>query len=843
MGLCGKCHPYGDFHIANRNGSTSGSNDGSALADTGYTPPRNVMETLLQDLRFALRTLRRTPAFALAAIATLTIGIGATTAIFSTVNAVLLQPLPYPNPRDLYSVRTTLTDGRVTTGNLSPVEIVRLNNPSLSIVRAAGLQSNDVTLIRNDGTPAKTRAYAVSEGFFDLFGLPMTLGGPGNPPSQNAPPTVVVSYRMWQDLYGGEPAVVGKPIRFAEVTTTVSGVAPRDFDTPHGAHFWFQFPLDPQGVNHNFEGFMRLKPGTTIDRARTEMAGVMASVARDFPASALARVYVVRPLVESMVGDLGPILVVVLSATGVLLVLACVNVTNLLLARGAARAREMAVRVALGASQTRIVRQLLTESLLLASAGAVAGVLAAYVFVQLLLAIGASQLPRLDTLRFNGPVLLFALAALVVSGVLVGFAPALRLAATDVRSLMNESGRSSSGGCGTGRWLVTMTIAEVALAVTLVAGAGWLVRSVDNLRRTDSGFAADRRLVFDVSLLGPGFRDNDAAHAALSGLLDRLRGVNGVVAAASTFNFPLRAGPENSLFVHLQGEPMDDAHNLNSRQRSVSPGFFAAMGIKLLAGRDFNDHDRPASPAVAIVNRTFARRYLSGRDPLTTHFTAGYPAIDPRTEWTIIGVVDDVRQRSLSAAPEPAYYTTHGQGTPRRQAVVVHTSADDSPAIRSAIRDEAHKLDPQMAVDIERVSDIVGSTLSRQQLGMTLMLWFGAAAVALAAVGIYGVFAFGAAQRRGEVAIRLALGATPGKVFRLMLRQGRTMAIVGATIGLVVAYVSGRIVTASLYEVRASDPIILGAATVVVAGIALVATVIPAYRAARLDPARVLWSE
>lgn len=732
----------------------------------------------------------------------------------------------------------------MTTGNLSPVEIVRLNDPSLSIVRAAGLQANDVTLLRNDGTPLKTKAYAVSEGFFVLFGLPMTLGGVTNePPPRNAPPPVVISYRMWQDLYGGDPAVVGKPIRFAEITTTVAGVAPRDFDTPHGANFWFPIGLDPQNVFHSFEGFMRLKPGTTIERARSEMAGVMASVERDFPESARARIYVVRPLVESIVGELGPILIVVLSATGVLLVLACVNVTNLLLERGAARAREMAVRVALGAGRGRIVRQLLTESILLATAGAVVGVFAAYAFVRLLLTIGASQLPRLDAVSFDGRVLLFALAALVVSGVLVGFAPALRLAATDVRTLMNESGRSSSGGRGTARWLGAMTIAEVALAVILVAGAGWLIRSFDNLRTTDPGFAADRRLVFDVSILGPRFRENAAAHAALTELMDRLRSLSGVVSVASTFNFPLRPGPENSLFVHLQGDPMDSAHNLNSRQRWVSPGFFPAMDIKLLAGRDFNADDRPGSTPVAIVNRTFARRYLSGRDPLTVRFTAGYPTIDPRTEWTIIGVVEDVRQKSLSVAPEPAYYTSHGQGTPRRQAIVVHTSAGDSLALRSGIRDEVRKLDPQMAVDIERASDIVGSTLSRQQLGMTLMLWFGAAAVALAAVGIYGVIAYGAAQRRSEVAIRFALGATPGNVFWLVLKQGRTMAAVGAAIGLVVAYLSGRIVSSWLYEVRASDPMILGAAAALVVGIALLATVIPAYRASRLDPARVLWSE
>jgi ABC-type antimicrobial peptide transport system permease subunit len=267
------------------------------------------------------------------------------------------------------------------------------------------------------------------------------------------------------------------------------------------------------------------------------------------------------------------------------------------------------------------------------------------------------------------------------------------------------------------------------------------------------------------------------------------------------------------------------------------------MGVKLIAGRDFSVDDRPGSPPVAIVNRSFARLYLSGRDPLTVRFTAGYPNIDPKTVWTIIGVVDDIRQRSLSVAPEPAYYTSSGQGTPRRQAFVVHASAGDSTSLRSAIRDELRKLDPQIPFDIERASDIVDRTLSRQRLGMTLMLGFGIAAVALAAVGIYGVIAYGAAQRQSEVAIRLALGATPSNVFWLTLKQGRTLAVVGATIGLVVAYFSGRLVSSWLYEVRASDPMILGAATTLVVGIALVATMIPAYRAARLDPARVLRPE
>jgi putative ABC transport system permease protein len=310
------------------------------------------METLLQDVRVTLRGFRRSPAFPLTAIGTLALGIGATTAIFTTLSAVLLKPLPYPNAQDLYSLRTALTDGRVTTGLLSGGEIYRLNDPKLSIERAAGMQSADLTLLAPDGTPSHVQVYFVTEGFFELFGLPMTMGGFSHedfkvlpPPQPNAPrqpgppPRVVISTRFWKEFYHGDFAAVGKPIHFAEFNSTVAGVAPRDFDMPHGADIWIAQPVPATDVNHGNEAFLRLRPGTTIQRAKGEMASVMAGLANDFPASDKNRVYVPRPLVDSMVGDLGPILIIVMSATGLLLLLACVNVANLLLARGAARAR------------------------------------------------------------------------------------------------------------------------------------------------------------------------------------------------------------------------------------------------------------------------------------------------------------------------------------------------------------------------------------------------------------------------------------------------------------------------------------------------------------------------
>ena len=814
------------------------------------------MDTLFQDLRFALRSFRRAPAFPLAAIATLALGIGATTAIFSTLNAVLLKPLPYPRAEDLYNIRTTLTDGRVTTGMLSNGELSRLNAPDRSIVRAAGLQAADLTLLHEDGTPQHVKIYGVTEGFFELFGLPMTSGGfvhenfvrpapppPNTPPVQGAPPVVVISYRIWQELYRGDPAIVGKPIKFAEIATTIAGVAPRDFDTPHGGDFWFSQQLDKDDINHFFDGFMRLKPGVTLERANAEMASVMAGLARDFPTSDRNRAYVTKPLVAAVVGDLGPILIIVMSATSLLLLLACVNVTNLLLARGAARAREMAVRVALGAARGRIVRQLLTESALLSAAGALLGAVLAFAGVRALLAFGASRLPRLDAVTFDTRVLLFALATLVVSGLLVGFAPALRLAGTDVRTLMSEGTRSTSGGRGTARWLSVMTVIEIALAIMLVAGAGWLVRGFANLRNTDLGFVADRRLLLDVSFLGPKYPNGDAVRAASRAMIERFAALPDVAGVGATSNFPLRNALEGSLLAQFHGETFDPAHPIGTRQRIVSQGYFAATGTRLLQGRDFGPDDRANTTPVAIVNKTFVKRYLAGRDPIGLQFSAGYPAPDPRNEVTVVGVVDDVRQKSVTDEAEPAFYASLGQLPVRRQTMVVATSATDVASLQSAIRGEVRKLDPQIAVEFELVTDLVAGTIRRQQLGMTLMLIFGGVAILLAAVGIYGVVAYAVSQRRGEMATRLALGSTPGGVFWLVMKQGGVIGVIGTGIGLGVAYLSGQVVASQIYAIRASDPIMLGGAIAIVAAITAAATAIPAFRASRLKPSGVLHTE
>jgi predicted permease len=816
------------------------------------------METLLQDVRVTLRAFRRSPGFPLTAIATLALGIGATTAIFTALSAVLLKPLPYPNPQDLYSLRTALTDGRVTTGLLSGGEIFRLNDPKLSIERAAGFQPGDLTLLATDGTPSHVQVYAVTEGFFELFGLPMTRGGfshddftplpppaPNAPPQPGPPPAVVISTRLWKRLYNSDPAVVGKPIHFAEFNSTVSGVAPRDLDIPHGADIFFAQRTPSTDVNHGQEGFVRLRHGMTIARAKGEMATVMGGLATDFPASDRNRVYVTRPLVDSIIGDLGPILIIVMSATGLLLLLACVNVANLLLARGAARAREMAVRAALGAGWGRLVRQLLTESVVLAAAGTIVGVGVGAMGLRALLAIGASTLPRLDAVPFDARVLLFSLATLLVTGAIIGLAPAIRLKRSDMKTLMNDSSRSASAGRGTARWLMAMTVAEVALAIMLVAGAGWLVRGFANLRNTNAGFVTDKRLLFDVSFLGPRYQTPAAVQQAHVDLMTAVRNVRGVAGVGLVSAYPMRGRLEGSLLGQFHGEPYNAANPPGMRQRVASPGLFAAMGTAIIKGRDFGTGDRPNNTPVVLVNRVFVERYLKGRDPIGVQFSAGYPAPDPRNEVTIIGVIDDVRQKSLAEPAEPAFYGSMTQIPLRRATAVVSMSPSQSDvgAVERAIRAEVRKLNPTMALDFELASDVVGGTVRRQQLGMTLMLVFGGIAIVLAAVGIYGVVSYAGSLRRDEMATRLALGASPRSVFLLVMKQGVTLGLVGAGIGVGLAYFSGQVISNRVYAIRASDPLILTVATLLITAITLLATTIPAVRAARLNPANALQSQ
>jgi predicted permease len=815
-----------------------------------------------KDFTFALRAFRRQPTFTIAAVATLAIGIGATTAIFSTVNAALLRPLPYPRVQDLRVLGTAMTDGRPTTGKVSAMELARLLDPSVSLAGvAAGTSTFEATVIGRDGSPMPLSATGVGEGFFELFGLPMALGrtfthqehvpssGPNGPP-----PAVVISHRLWRSLFGGDTSIAGKRLDVLELGggVQVVGVAAPAFDTPHGTDAWYNLRLDlpaaatgstPGSQGHSFDGYVRVKPGTRSERLGRELATVMTRIAGEFPFVAKCRVYTSKTLVEATVGDLSATLVIVFTASALLLLLACVNVTNLLLARAAVRAREIAIRAALGASRRRILRQLLTESVVLAGAGTVVGLALGLVSVRLLLAIGMSGLPRLDSVPFDGSVFLFAFGIALTTGALVGLAPALRLLSTDLKSVMNDSGRSATGGRMHNRILGTMIVTEIALAIVLVAGAGWLVRSFANQQQTDPGFSSTGRLAATVMVPFAKYNSPEKVGAWSREVTGRLGAIPAVVAVGSTSTFPLRQGREtlgSVTYLAFQDQLDDPDHPRPVHPMSVSPEFFDAMGIRMIAGRGFTDDDRQNTARVAIVNRTFVRRYLSGRDPLNVRFATGYPTIDPKSMMSIVGVVDDVKYGSLAEAVEPIYYAPQAQEAYWQPTFVVKTAIADPRALESGIRGAVRAIDPQLLVRVDPVGSIVASSVTLQRLGMVLMVIFAGTALCLAAIGIYGVIAYASAQRAGEVATRMALGATPTNVFWLMATQGRTLSAVGTVLGVVGALAAGRVVSSQLYQVRVTDPLTLIASAVLVLIIACAAVMIPAHRASRISPAHVL---
>jgi predicted permease len=492
-----------------------------------------------------------------------------------------------------------------------------------------------------------------------------------------------------------------------------------------------------------------------------------------------------------------------------------------------------------GASRVRIAAQLLTESVVLATTGTLAGVAVAYLAVRALLAYGASQLPRLENVPFDTPVLLFAIAMLVVCALGVGFAPMLQLSGSGIEAWLRERGRNVVNTRSRYRALRMMIVAEVAVAVTIVSGTGLLVRSFLNLQRNDPGFVSSGRVTFDVSLPFQRYRDPGARQAWSDTLFTNLRSIGGVTAVAGSSDFPLRTdNGGNRPRVQLDGWPESHEHVVASL-RVVTPAFFDAMGIRLQRGRAFTTDDRATTAPVAIANESFVRKYIGDRDPLTAQLSFGFPKVNPATKRAIVGVVNDVKYGSLWNSAEPAFYLVQEQAGNAnfRFNVVVATSFSDPRVVIPAIRAEVHKMDQQLAFTVEPVTEVVAATLTRQKLGTTLMLLFGAIAVLLAAIGIYGMIAYSSAERHSEVATRMALGATRVNIFWLLASQGFIVAATGAAIGLGIAYGTGQLASSWLYQVRPSDPWILGSALAVVAGVTMVATLIPVRRAAQIDPA------
>jgi putative ABC transport system permease protein len=725
-------------------------------------------------------------------------------------------------------------------------ELDALQHLSDAVIATAATWRADGTIL-SDTNARQVVAYAVSGRFFDLFGVPLALGrGITEADDVRGAPTVaVLSHTLWTTAYGARPDIVGTTITFSDRPVRVVGVARPTFDAPVGAAMWVSVFL-PMSIGHSFGGYVRVKPGVSVRPLQPRMMAALTGLAQKYPDQEAGRAFRLTPLVDDTVGDLGPILLILFGATGLLLVLAAANVINLFLARSTGRAREMAVRAALGASRGRITAQLVGEAMLLSAAGGAAGLAGAYAAVRVLVRMGGSHLPRLDSLVFDAQVLGFVVALVIATGVGVGLVPGLKLATTDLSALMNEGGRGVRGSRQTRRLLSMFVVAEMAVAVALVAGASRLVRSYEHLERVDPGFDPRGRLVLDAVL--PRSYDNpQRLEAWWQRVSVRLREADATQVAAAS-SLPLEHEWDSTTFVDILSQPNTPPEKRpNGRQRLVTPDFFSTMGIQLLKGRAFSPHDDTNAQSVAIVNTAFVRRFLADVDPLREQLKGfNYKMVNGQPiaqAVPIIGVVADVKYAALTAIPEPIVYVPMAQYVNLRHSIVV-TSADGHPERHSvAFRAALHDVDPNMVVDIDTMSSLIAASLERQRLGMWLMIGFGVAALILATIGVLGVMAYVVAQRTGEVAIRQALGATRPQVLWLIVGEGGPAALLGIGAGSVLAWWTGRLIGRYVYDVSAADPIVLIPSAVVVAFVAMLAMLFPASRAAALDPARALRNE
>lgn len=771
-------------------------------------------------------------------------GIAAPTAMFAVVNATLLRPLPYTRADEIYAVRTAMTDGRFTIGLVASAEMNALRRSTDAVVQFGMAWQSEGTIETNDGVKQVT-AYGVTQGFFDLFGLPMAYGRVFNEDDNTSwmGGRIVLSHRAWQNWYGGDPALVGKTVRYGGGPALVVGIAPAALAIPRGADLWFAMPPD-DSIGHQFDAYVRLKPGVMPAAVQARLGPMWDDLAERYPDQETNRTFTMRPLLDTIVGDLGPIVVIAFAAAGLLLLLAMVNVANLLLARGTTRGRETAVRVALGATRAHLLRDLVAESSLLAIGATLVALPLTYAAVRTIVVIGGAALPRAEGMQLEAPVFVFAATAMVAAAFVVGLVPLLATRKPRLGDLMNEGGRGALLGRGTRRVLAGMVVAEVTLAIALVAGAGRLLLGMSHLVGIDPGFTASGRLAVDVYLpVRPYLVDPARVLAWLQQAQERLR-VLGATKVGVASTLPLRHEWDSTVFVDITGHPTAPENRPNGRLRIVDPGFFDAMNMSIVSGRAFTVDDRAGGDSVVIVNQAWARKFLPGLDPLRERVSPGrFTMVDGKPvplDAAIVGVARDVPYEDLTIPAEPTVYVPTAQVVRPRQTLVITTANGRPEDLIPQIRSEFARIDPQVPVDFASLSDVVAAAFRWPKLGLLVMATFGLAGLVLAATGVFGVIAFVAAQRSGEMAVRLALGATRGQVFGLMVRQGAVLSGFGLALGLGLAWWLGQLMTTYVYQVSAANPLVLGGSGALVLLVAVGATLPSARRAARTAPARAL---
>ena len=815
-----------------------------------------------QDLRYGIRTLRRRPMFTIMAALTLALGIGATTALFSVVKAVLMTPLPYGNPEGVAVIWSAWKGFDQTWLSYDEFEAYDSEIPAFANV---ALFTDGAVTLTGGGEPERIRAGFVTEDIFSVLGVEPLLGRGFTKDEDRfgGARVVILGHGVWQRRFSGDPSVLGREIQVGGEPTTVVGVMPAGFRLPldfagaGATEVWLPIATDAareggvpgpafnkDGQNHGFYGVARLRDGFTTAHANTQLDALIARVTRDgvYPEGMQFRAYSV-PLQEQVTGRIRPALLVVFGAVGIVLLIACANVAGLMLVRGEARRRELAVRAALGASSQRLTRQLFTESVVLATVGGALGVAFAAFAVRVVRLTAPADLPRFNEARLDLPVLLFALGAAVFAAILAGVLPALQASNVAPGSELQDGNRSATAGAGRLRWRQALVAAEIALAVVLVSAAGLMVRSVANLFAIDAGFDSKNVLTMRLSTPTAYYPDSLQVVAFHDELKRRLLTIPGVAAVGTVRILPL-ASEMGDWGLQVEGYTPPPNEGTPGDWQVVTPGYFEAMGLRLLEGRFIEERDRMDAPLAMVVNRRFAEKYFAGREPLGKRVRIG--GSPDSAFYTVVGVVENVHHNGLTTEVKTQFYAPLGQfalapGNTTRSANLVIRTEGDPLLLVSAVRQTVRGIDPRLPVsDIRTMDQVVAGSIAEPRFAMGLLGLFGTLALLLSAIGVFGIVSQVVAARSHEFGIRVALGATPRDLMRMSLRTGVTQTMVGLGVGVAASLVFTRAMTGLLHDVTPTDPLTFAAVVLVTGTVAVLASVGPAVRASRTDPMTVL---
>ena len=792
-----------------------------------------MMDQLLKDIRYSIRSLLKRPAFTAVAVITLGLGIGVNTAIFSVINAVLLRPLPYANPERLITFRS----------NQSGPDLADIEAQSKTVARFGGIAMQPLAYTAGS-EPVQFSIGHVTGGFFETLGVQPQLGRyiSREDDKDGAPFLVVLGHDLWVKQFNRDTQIVGKTIPLSGNVYTIIGVMPAAFVTPRSnIEAWVPVHVsNPSGANfrgvHFLRTYGRLADGVNLDQARAEMAVIDKNLAAQYPADNKNRTSVLLGLHERIVGDSRRSLLILFAAVSFVLLIACANFANLLLARAAEREREFVIRGALGAGRWRLVRQLLTESVLVSLAGGAVAVVLAIWGTNLLVAFKPDNLPRLAEIGVDSRVLFFTLGISLLTGLLFGLLPAWSASRSGVSEALKEGGRSSTAGGARQRLRNTFVVVELAVALVLLVGAGLLIKTFWKLRSVDSGFNPDHLITMRIELPETRYKDVAPQTRFRTQILAGMNSLPGV-SAAMISELPLSGESLDHEFLIENRPPIAPGDEPSLESRSVMGNYFNVMQIPLKAGRDFGPADfADDAQLVGIANEELVRQYFQNEDPIGKRI--GW-ARDREIQWiTIVGMVGDVKHFGLDLPEQPGLYSPYTQTSPWKRWMSIAARTQGDPAgMSQAIKKEVWKVDPQLPVTrVETMSDMAAESFAARRFNMSLLTLFAGLALVLAAIGIYGVMSYAVTQRTQEIGIRMALGASTSDVLKLIIRNGLTLVIVGVAIGLVGAIALTRLMTTLLFGVTPTDALTIGVVSGVLVGVALLACFIPARRATKVDP-------